>query len=291
MGANIRAIHRDVRHRPRPGRRRRCALGPVFPSADDGDLPRKLRNRDPAVRQRAPLSAASCSRSSKSLRGPYLPGTRRDGVPDHHHRPADQADGPVRAGGGSDEALIYRGCWHCSRCRHGCRTSTSCTRDRHGNLHYRRWSQSPASQGQLSLGHSGVRRRRLHERLAAVGFDVDPSASTFVHDPGRSSFVSDCHRRRRIVRLPGSASFRSGSAARISSSSPSASLKVHRRANCGSDARPAGRDEHPPFALKPPGLTEHTLFSKASNYYLVLVVAIVSYVVIKRIVSSRLGAR
>ena len=45
----------------------------------------------------------------------------------------------------------------------------------------------------------------------------------------------------------------------------------------------------PPFAFALPAIGRYTLYSKASNYYLVLVVATVAYVTIKRLVGSRIG--
>jgi branched-chain amino acid transport system permease protein len=45
----------------------------------------------------------------------------------------------------------------------------------------------------------------------------------------------------------------------------------------------------PPFAFGLPAVGRYTLYSKVSNYYLVLIVAIAAYVTIKRLVGSRLG--
>ena len=45
----------------------------------------------------------------------------------------------------------------------------------------------------------------------------------------------------------------------------------------------------PPFTLGVPGLWELSFYRKLPNYYLVLVVAIISYIVIARLVRSRLG--
>jgi branched-chain amino acid transport system permease protein len=45
----------------------------------------------------------------------------------------------------------------------------------------------------------------------------------------------------------------------------------------------------PPFTLGIPGLWEQTLYRKAPNYYLMLVIAILSYLVIRRLVLSRVG--
>jgi branched-chain amino acid transport system permease protein len=45
----------------------------------------------------------------------------------------------------------------------------------------------------------------------------------------------------------------------------------------------------PPFTLTVPGLWEQTLYRKAPNYYLMLGIAILSYLVIRRLVLSRIG--
>ena len=45
----------------------------------------------------------------------------------------------------------------------------------------------------------------------------------------------------------------------------------------------------PPVTLAVPGLGEHTLWRKAPNYYLMLAVAILSYLIVRRLVLSRTG--
>ncbi len=52
---------------------------------------------------------------------------------------------------------------------------------------------------------------------------------------------------------------------------------------------PAALTNIPPFSFELPGLGSFTLWSKASNYYLVLAVAIATYVIIGRLVGSRIG--
>jgi branched-chain amino acid transport system permease protein len=52
---------------------------------------------------------------------------------------------------------------------------------------------------------------------------------------------------------------------------------------------PLALNNIPPFTLAAPGLGSATLWSKVPNYYLVLAVAAVSYVVIMRLVGSRIG--
>jgi branched-chain amino acid transport system permease protein len=45
----------------------------------------------------------------------------------------------------------------------------------------------------------------------------------------------------------------------------------------------------PPFTLTVPGLWEQTLYRKAPNYYLMLAIAILSYLIVRRLVLSRTG--
>ncbi len=52
---------------------------------------------------------------------------------------------------------------------------------------------------------------------------------------------------------------------------------------------PMALNNIPPFTLGIPGLWELTFWSKVPNYYLVLVICILSYMVIARLVRSRLG--
>jgi branched-chain amino acid transport system permease protein len=52
---------------------------------------------------------------------------------------------------------------------------------------------------------------------------------------------------------------------------------------------PAALTNIPPFTFALPGVGSFTLWSKTSNYYLVLGLAIVAYVIIKRVVDSRIG--
>ena len=52
---------------------------------------------------------------------------------------------------------------------------------------------------------------------------------------------------------------------------------------------PLALNNIPPFTLGFPGLGEHTLWSKVPNYYVVLAVGALAYVVIRRLVLSRIG--
>jgi branched-chain amino acid transport system permease protein len=52
---------------------------------------------------------------------------------------------------------------------------------------------------------------------------------------------------------------------------------------------PLALNNIPPFRLAFPGLGEYTLWGKVPNYYIVLVVGLIAYVVIRRLVLSRIG--
>jgi branched-chain amino acid transport system permease protein len=52
---------------------------------------------------------------------------------------------------------------------------------------------------------------------------------------------------------------------------------------------PMALNNIPPFTLGIPGLWEQTLYRKTPNYYLMLAVAILSYLIIRRLVLSRIG--
>ena len=52
---------------------------------------------------------------------------------------------------------------------------------------------------------------------------------------------------------------------------------------------PLALNNIPPFTLGFPGLGEHTLWGKVPNYYVVLAVGVIAYVVIRRLVLSRIG--
>ena len=52
---------------------------------------------------------------------------------------------------------------------------------------------------------------------------------------------------------------------------------------------PLALNNIPPFTLGLPGLGEYTLWGKVPNYYVVLAVGVIAYVVIRRLVLSRIG--
>jgi branched-chain amino acid transport system permease protein len=52
---------------------------------------------------------------------------------------------------------------------------------------------------------------------------------------------------------------------------------------------PLALNNIPPFTLQAPWLGEYTLWGKVPNYYLVLGIALLAYIIIKRLVASRIG--
>ena len=147
--------------------------------------------------------------------------------------------------------------------------------------------------GQLSLGHVAFFGVGAYtSALTAVGFDVDLFGHTFVHEPWPvvPSFLIATAVAGLCGYLIGKLSFRvRGAYFVIVTVSFAEVTRIVALNWVDLTQGPLAVTNIPPFALKLPGLAEYTLFSKTSNYYLVLVVAIVSYVVIKRIVSSRIG--
>ena len=147
--------------------------------------------------------------------------------------------------------------------------------------------------GQLSLGHVAFFGVGAYtSALVAVGFDVDLFGHTFVHDPWPvvPAFLIATAVAGLCGYLIGKLSFRvRGAYFVIVTVSFAEVTRIVALNWVDLTQGPLAVTNIPPFSLKLPGLAEYTLFSKTSNYYLVLVVAIVSYVVIKRIVSSRIG--
>ncbi len=52
---------------------------------------------------------------------------------------------------------------------------------------------------------------------------------------------------------------------------------------------PMALNSIPPFSITIPGVVDFTFWSKQSNYYVVLIVAVISFILIRRIVHSRAG--
>jgi branched-chain amino acid transport system permease protein len=147
--------------------------------------------------------------------------------------------------------------------------------------------------GQLSLGHVAFFGVGAYaSALAAVGFDVDIFGHTFVHDPWPvlASFVIGITTAGLCGYLIGKLSFRVRGAYFVIVTVSFAEVTRLVALNWVDLTQgPLAVTNIPPFAFGLPGVREYTLYSKASNYYLVLVVAIAGYVIIKRLVSSRIG--
>jgi branched-chain amino acid transport system permease protein len=147
--------------------------------------------------------------------------------------------------------------------------------------------------GQLSLGHVAFFGVGAYaSALTTVGFDVDIFGHTFVHEPWpvasglliASAVAGLCGY------LLGKLSFRvRGAYFVIVTVSFAEVTRIVALNWVDLTQGPLAVTNIPPFAFTLPGAGEYTLFSKVSNYYLVLVVAIAAYVIIKRLVSSRIG--
>ncbi len=147
--------------------------------------------------------------------------------------------------------------------------------------------------GQLSLGHVGFFGIGAYaSALTAVGFDVDIFGHTFVHDPWPVpvAFVIGTAFAGLCGYLIGKLSFRvRGAYFVIVTVSFAEVIRIVAVNWVDLTQGPLAVTNIPPFAFSLPALGSYTLYSKISNYYLVLAVAIVSYVTIKRLVNSRLG--
>ena len=147
--------------------------------------------------------------------------------------------------------------------------------------------------GQLSLGHVAFFGIGAYtSALVTVGFDVDIFGHTFVHDPWPvvPGFVIATAVAGLCGYLIGKLSFRvRGAYFVIVTVSFAEVTRIVALNWVDLTQGPLAVTNIPPFAFGLPRVGEYTLFSKAANYYLVLVVAIVSYVIIKRLVHSRIG--
>ena len=147
--------------------------------------------------------------------------------------------------------------------------------------------------GQLSLGHVGFFGIGAYaSALAAVGFDVDIFGHTFVHDPWPVpvAFAIGTAVAGLCGYLIGKLSFRvRGAYFVIVTVSFAEVIRIVAVNWVDLTQGPLAVTNIPPFAFALPALGRYTLYSKVSNYYLVLVVAIAAYVTIKRLVGSRIG--
>ncbi len=147
--------------------------------------------------------------------------------------------------------------------------------------------------GQLSLGHVAFFGIGAYtSALVTVGFDVDIFGHTFVHDPWPvvPGFLIATAVAGLCGYLIGKLSFRvRGAYFVIVTVSFAEVTRIVALNWVDLTQGPLAVTNIPPFAFALPRVGEYTLLSKAANYYLVLVVAIVAYVIIKRLVHSRIG--
>ena len=147
--------------------------------------------------------------------------------------------------------------------------------------------------GQLSLGHVGFFGIGAYaSALTAVGFDVDIFGHTFVHDPWPVpiAFLIGASVAGLCGYLIGRLSFRvRGAYFVIVTVSFAEVIRIVAVNWVDLTQGPLAITNIPPFAFTLPAVGRYTLYSKMSNYYLVLVVAIAAYVTLKRLVDSRLG--
>jgi branched-chain amino acid transport system permease protein len=147
--------------------------------------------------------------------------------------------------------------------------------------------------GQLSLGHVAFFGIGAYtSALVTVGFDVDVFGHTFVHDPWPvvPGFLIATAVAGLCGYLIGKLSFRvRGAYFVIVTVSFAEVTRIVALNWVDLTQGPLAVTNIPPFAFALPRVGEYTLLSKAANYYLVLVVAIVAYVIIKRLVHSRIG--
>ena len=147
--------------------------------------------------------------------------------------------------------------------------------------------------GQLSLGHVGFFGIGAYaSALAAVGFDVDVFGHTFVHDPWPVpvAFAIGTAVAGLCGYLIGKLSFRvRGAYFVIVTVSFAEVVRIVAVNWVDLTQGPLAVTNIPPFAFALPSIGRYTLYSKVSNYYLVLVVATAAYVTIKRLVGSRIG--
>jgi branched-chain amino acid transport system permease protein len=147
--------------------------------------------------------------------------------------------------------------------------------------------------GQLSLGHVAFFGIGAYaSALVAVGFDVDIFGHTFVHDPWPvlAGFLIGTAIAGLCGYLIGKLSFRvRGAYFVIVTVSFAEVTRIVALNWVDLTQGPLALTNIPPFKFGLPRVGEYTLYGKAANYYLVLVVALLGYVIVKRLVSSRIG--
>jgi branched-chain amino acid transport system permease protein len=147
--------------------------------------------------------------------------------------------------------------------------------------------------GQLSLGHVAFFGIGAYvSALTTLGFDVDIGPWTFVHEPWpvMAGFVLAVLISGLCGYLIGKLSFRvRGAYFVIVTISFAEVVRLVALNWVDLTQGPLALNNIPAFALSFPGLGEYTLWGKVPNYYLVLAVALAAYILIKRLVGSRIG--
>jgi branched-chain amino acid transport system permease protein len=147
--------------------------------------------------------------------------------------------------------------------------------------------------GQLSLGHVAFFGIGAYaSALTSLGFDVEVFGYTFVHEPWPVpiGFVLGTAIAGLCGYLIGKLSFKVRGAYFVIVTISFAEVTRLVALNWVDLTQgPAALPGIPPFSVDVPGLVSFTFWSKISNYYLVLVVATIAYLLIKRLVGSRIG--
>ena len=147
--------------------------------------------------------------------------------------------------------------------------------------------------GQLSLGHVAFFGIGAYaSALTALGFDVDIFGMTIVVEPGAVllGFVIGAALAGVCGYVIGKLSFKVRGAYFVIVTISFAEVTRLVALNWVDLTQgPLALNNIPPFTFDLPGLGSYALWSKFANYYLVLAVAFLAYLIIKRLVGSRIG--
>jgi branched-chain amino acid transport system permease protein len=147
--------------------------------------------------------------------------------------------------------------------------------------------------GQLSLGHVAFFGIGAYvSALTTLGFDVEIGPWTIVHEPWPvlAGFVFAVIIAGVCGYIIGKLSFKvRGAYFVIVTISFAEVVRLVALNWVDLTQGPLALNNIPPFTLQAPGLGEYTMWGKVPNYYLVLAVAVAAYILIKRLVGSRIG--
>jgi branched-chain amino acid transport system permease protein len=147
--------------------------------------------------------------------------------------------------------------------------------------------------GQLSLGHVAFFGIGAYvSALTTLGFDVDIGPWTIVHEPWPvlAGFVLAVVIAGVCGYIIGKLSFKvRGAYFVIVTISFAEVVRLVALNWVDLTQGPLALNNIPPFTLQAPWLGEYTMWGKIPNYYLVLGVALIAYILIKRLVGSRIG--